>query len=558
MIEETRRRSRRETEELPHVDADYVFDIKKFKYGDLKDIPAQHHKVIANKLIDAGKSLAVLENLSLFKGLDHAAIADKIIEARQGFAVVVHLSSFEGLDHADIIDMLIKSGQGYVVAENLSSFEGLDHADIANKLIEGGYIDEVIENLFSFYKLTNDIAGKLIKAGYSYSVAIYLSHFIFDHVDHDFGDIICQETCRVKNSISALFTVENYNHIIKLAHMAQKLQQEKLLEKIKKLLGDREEVLRRIQKQLKKKNYGTAKEIIGIAVVCGYDEDELCSGLDIEKERLDTRATEEYEMRESGELQREIYQDMNIEEEMIQFYIYRNISSDMVRLEERFQANSGNPFQYDPFEREFPFKEKVVYFDIQTAMQRNTRRLFDSIRKYIVVAVASEMKHQFDHVVTKNTMYHAVDLPCSSDARHALTYMSEEQIRHYLGRTQIQFDQFTWDEEYGGKAWSAITAIAQDMWSTREYTYQEMETLLDRMFQIQHNTGMVFDKDKEHIYHTVYYRQILDIKSQKLTLNELYRQLKNRISDTDVQKKMAGLVSRWDALMGTPLRGQGD
>lgn len=116
-----------------------------------------------------------------------------------------------------------------------------------------------------------------------------------------------------------------------------------------------------------------------------------------------------------------------------------------------------------------------------------------------------------------------------------------------------------WTERYGGKAWANIAHLAKEMWLQKEYTIAEMTMLLDRVFQTEHNTGMVFDKDEQHVHHSIIdSKKILDAKFRAKTLKELYTQVKDKIYDEKAQKRITNIVKTWKHIMQIPLRGLGD
>jgi len=133
-----------------------------------------NHEEIANKFIVVGDFNSLDFSLFFLKDLSQD-IAFKLID--NGHDIGRYISSFNDVNHNEIAHKLIEAGYGHSVAENLSSFNGINHEEIARKLIEEGEVQSIVRCLSNFKDLNQDIAIKLIEEGYGQSLVRNLLSF---------------------------------------------------------------------------------------------------------------------------------------------------------------------------------------------------------------------------------------------------------------------------------------------------------------------------------------------------------------------------------------------
>jgi len=133
--------------------------------------------IIANKLIDIGKSHIVLSSPTSFINLNHNEIINSVIQRKEYGIVAKYISNFSDVNHYQIANQLIEIGGGEFVASYIINFRNINHTEIAEKLIEYGNIDNLINNLSNFKELDPSIARIIIKYGKGEYVAEHLNHF---------------------------------------------------------------------------------------------------------------------------------------------------------------------------------------------------------------------------------------------------------------------------------------------------------------------------------------------------------------------------------------------
>lgn len=104
---------------------------------------------LADKLIDLGHIWAVVENLDRFEGVDHQGLAQTLIGSDEEWLVAKNLDKFHGLTQS-VAEKLIESGKGLSVVENLESFAGLELQEMVKKFIAFGYGGAIAQHFDKF------------------------------------------------------------------------------------------------------------------------------------------------------------------------------------------------------------------------------------------------------------------------------------------------------------------------------------------------------------------------------------------------------------------------
>lgn len=98
-------------------------------------------KAMAKALIEKWLRSYVIENITLFSGLDEE-IADEIICYKKGgysrlgpICIMKNLSLFTWLNHSDIAKRLVEMWAGEVLADNIENMQNIDYQEIADMLI---------------------------------------------------------------------------------------------------------------------------------------------------------------------------------------------------------------------------------------------------------------------------------------------------------------------------------------------------------------------------------------------------------------------------------------
>ena len=116
---------------------------------------------IAEQLLDKGYCGEVLENLDKFSNLDHSKILKYLIDDGHYEELIDHLDKFPEVNHQQIAQELINQGKIELLAKKLEKFSGLDE-NIAKKLIKENYYYSVKNHLKAFSNLSLDFAQELI------------------------------------------------------------------------------------------------------------------------------------------------------------------------------------------------------------------------------------------------------------------------------------------------------------------------------------------------------------------------------------------------------------
>jgi len=116
---------------------------------------------IAEQLLDKGYCGEVLENLDKFSDLDHSKILKYLIDDGHYEELIDHLDKFPEVNHQQIAQELINQGKIELLAKKLEKFSGLDE-NIAKKLIKENYYYSVKNHLKAFSNLSLDFAQELI------------------------------------------------------------------------------------------------------------------------------------------------------------------------------------------------------------------------------------------------------------------------------------------------------------------------------------------------------------------------------------------------------------
>jgi hypothetical protein len=165
---------------------------------------------IAQRLIDTDQGHILVNRLFEFEDLNHVELASTLIEKRQGFAVARNLHDFEGLDSNDIVQRLIDTGQGEALVSNFEKFPSINHLDTALKLLDTGQSTALARNLHNFEGLTADVAYRLVREQYGYSVSNDLDKF----ADIDQNEIAHQmiETGQAEQLVKSLKNFKDIDH----------------------------------------------------------------------------------------------------------------------------------------------------------------------------------------------------------------------------------------------------------------------------------------------------------------------------------------------------------
>ncbi len=122
---------------------------------------------------------------------------------------------------------------------------------------------------------------------------------------------------------------------------------------------------------------------------------------------------------------------------------------------------------------------------------------------------------------------------------------TDEEIRGYFRQAQHRFRNYDWDSAYGGSPWAEIAQAGYDMWK-EDLSSGEIIMALDHVFDLQHNSGMIFDKWPEIIKSAASDKEVLDIKYLANDFQELTSRLLNFSGAT---LKLKNYVNKTQSMM---------
>lgn len=174
--------------------------------------------------------------------------------------------------------------------------------------------------------------------------------------------------------------------------------------------------------------------------------------------------------------------------------------------------------------------------DLRDAIKRDLVRRRNWMREYMVDAVMSELKHmgirenirkEYDQISLPNDTEHegGVELERMEEF---LRWGTKEEIREYLGRAAARFlNTAEWRRQFGGKPWAHIAETASKLWKDEEPN----TVLMDHVFDLEHNNGMIFDKRAERSNFSGFEKEVLDKKRDATSLEDLFTLMEEEVSE---------------------------
>jgi hypothetical protein len=178
--------------------------------------------------------------------------------------------------------------------------------------------------------------------------------------------------------------------------------------------------------------------------------------------------------------------------------------------------------------------------------------LLDEQDKTIAFQVLQEVKKDYIESLTKAV---------NDEFRHAKDYVEGEW--RYIQKTlnvsdniakQISlgqpldletmyraFNELDWEDEYGGPKWAEITKLLIDLANTPVEDYKNFMVIVDRINDIEHNTGSIFTKFKKHQEYK-WIEQVLDLKYAARSPYTYYNMLSPEVKR--IMSKYRGLTTK--------------
>lgn len=247
------------------------------------------------------------------------------------------------------------------------------------------------------------------------------------------------------------------------------------------------------------------------------------------QDRIKVSASVERERRENRETRELDKEDHRVEEELANFYLDEYIGAELSSLERKIADRHG----------ELSFRTKMDTYDQRAGIRRNTESQFAWMREYLVRSALRETRHESDYGGLPSER--SAGLPVETDAWMA-TATSEEIRRAMAGATR-RFEESGWQSGYGGKPWANISSTAERMFAANA----EKRSLIDLVYDLQHNNGTVFNKESRISYDPTAIQRVLDMK-REVSGPESYLALLRVHVSPEIYAKVANRWEDWKAL----------
>ena len=441
-----------------------------------------------------------------------------------------------GLNHVEIAQQLLEKGLGEYVAYNLDKFVGLNHVEIAQQLLEKGLGEYVAYNLDKFVGLNHvEIAQQFLEKGLGESVAYNLDKFVGLNI----ADIVnSKNKDKVENLLkqASIFCKArgNFNKLFKILEWAKKD-----IPPLNNYLAITEkEAQIELQNLMSDENYYAANNFIKCLELLGHTIETTVKKVASEKCTLEERARKDRQERDINK------ETKIVADELIKFYLFESINADIIQLRHNLEHHCVNKHDELPIAQELSRTKEMELAILEAEISVAVKSMHQWIKEYLVVAVNSELKHQKDKI-TDSKIYEDAILPTMPNRlghpsiENFIELATPEEIRQYLYEAETRFRHYKWGDDYGGRSWADIALVGYEMWQ-ENVPLKDKTVNLDHVFDLQHNTGMIFDKWPKLIKDKATDKKILDIKYKAKDFKEL----------TDNLLAFTGISSNAVALIG--------
>ena len=205
----------------------------------------------------------------------------------------------------------------------------------------------------------------------------------------------------------------------------------------------------------------------------------------------------EYGIKKEEKLERKFYDHINLSEELVCFYGQEYVNTAIKQKEYELRGKE---------EGELTIKDQIFLNSQKRKLALNTEHNYDWIKVYLVRAVVNELRYVSDEIVFD------VQLLCyeGKDINEFFTNITGEKMRAFFLKAIKIFNQKNWNYKFGGLLWANIAQLAYEFY-LNDLGVDKKNELIDRSFQIEHNTGSVFNKDDKVQCAGKMDKQILDI-----------------------------------------------
>lgn len=537
---------------------------------------------------------------SIFPKPTEQEFLDAVKEAGENFLIPEHIRDINPVLHNQIAQVLLETKGAAFLAAFLADFKGLE-VDIALKLIKAAFENQVVENLPSFNLSNADkktIAQKLIQENKQYILAknidwfggldektifkifdyqkdsprveiLFWKHFIFPELSEETKRQIQTGQKDMLMLCERLKDRKAYAHFVGLLRFLEKNGID-----VSFFAGtfSKDLIQTELDAAFQNEDYLLSESLIEIAQILQISVD-----LDAEKMNLISQQAKcEETQRKNREPKRAMYEKIKLHKEIILFYglvslqIYIDKFKNSLRpSQEKNQAVALDDSETETKEivgKELPIKTQIELQDIEKIIQTKIGLIAEWMRIYLIKAVYSELGSQShlhhpvaDVLIPSDIRRTSLPFLAGQTAEYFISTMTAEEIRAYLSAAASRFvekgnnEYDDWTLDYGGPKWRTIVDAAFQLW--RPLKINDVIFMIDKVFQIQHNNNIVFDKDRRLQENVTDIYAFLDASFKASDFDDLLKRFKG-ITDfyPSIFEKLENLKARFDAVTRTPTR----
>ncbi len=446
----------------------------------LDKVPGIDHEKIARYLIKNAQPEVLFKHFEKIQIKDWNKLLELAVRTGNGWDVFAQLHRFESYDKDALLDVLLAKNELSLAAEYIHYFEAKRHQEVAMVLLERGHVSEFQSNINKFKDLINwrELIDKNIKT--VLNIAWQVPVEIISQLDEKDQQ---RFKLRLERGVSEKMFLLKYDEL--LPYIESGLVD---LE----LPGYSKEQLQRHIDQVMENLQKKGLEYLAAQVA----ECAEASGLEVnhaELNKLRQAEREEEARRENREAREVDLGNHEVADEMTRFYVYQLISSHL----------PAKRLNYEAWGIKLPHRDRVALNDITRQAEPFNEELYKWMKDYGVFAVVSELSHQADVFPRQEWLeLPQMEVPewdiAVKDRANVdvfLKYATKQEIGEFLHQASLVFRKRGWYTSFGGEPWAKIAEVVAEAWQEK---YPE-EVVCDRIFDLEHNSGMIFDKRPDRI-----------------------------------------------------------
>lgn len=249
------------------------------------------------------------------------------------------------------------------------------------------------------------------------------------------------------------------------------------------------------------------------------------------------------------------YDVVNLQQVAVDFYIMEGLLAELNGvLTDRHNPktkDTNTGLTTEP--REFRnIRDRASSLNLLKELEQGLDKSMDWSLHYLALLISSELKNQFKGQLILEDKYKCMPINTGK-----ICEMTREELYIFFHRAKGIFDENKASTSYGGEKWSHIAYLGEMVTESDSSLTRLKPFLLDAMFDVEHNSGHIFDKDTR-IQGLEKLKHILDIKANTQDSKDLISTLlEEGIISMEEFKKYLVLVESVKKLNNAPLRTKG-